>query len=54
MRLLMTGILKSKRTSNKQVFMETVLEIKKIKIGKYIASERNYFLGFSWLVCIFI
>ena len=41
-----TGILKTICVSNKQVFLEAVLKKKKLKIGKYIASGRNYLFLF--------
>ena len=40
MRILIMGILKFYCASNKQVFLKTVLKLKKIKAGGYIASER--------------
>ena len=33
-----------------QVFLGAVLKAKRIKAGKYIASERSYFFYSSWLV----
>lgn len=35
-------------------FQEIVLKSKKIKIGKYITSERNYYFVFGGSVFIFI
>ena len=42
----MTDILEARCASNKYIFLETVLGVKKIKVGGYIARERNFFLFF--------
>ena len=54
MRFLITGILKVICASNKQVILEAVLKIKKIKVGRYITSERNSVFDFRSSFCIFI
>ena len=46
----MTGALKVICVSNKQVFLKAVLRVKRIKAGRYIASERSYLFCSSWLV----
>ena len=46
MRFLITGILKVVCVSNKQVFLEVVLKIKKNKSWRYITSERNFVFVF--------
>ena len=49
-RSYMTGIQEAICASNKQVFLEAVLRVKKIKAERYITCERNYYLWFSWFV----
>ena len=45
-----TGILEDIYASNKQVFLEAVLRARRIRVGRYIANERNYPFCFSWFV----